>query len=352
MKSIYGYSRDKLKDFLLELGHKPFRATQIFEWVYRRGVVSFSEMGNVGKDTIELLEEQFEFNSLEIETVQISKDGTRKYLFKLHDGNHLETVLMRHNYGYSLCVSTQVGCNMGCAFCASGLNKRVRNLEVDEMVLQVLMINNLLREEGIRISHVVIMGIGEPFDNYDNVIDFIKIINDAKGFEIGARHITLSTCGIVPKIYQFSEFGLQVNLAISLHFANDELRSKYMPINKAYGIEPLIESLKHYFNATHRRITFEYILLDGINDSKDDAYELINLIKGINCYVNLIPMNATTGALRRSTKLNTDNFYNILAKSGINVTLRREHGHDIDAACGQLRNKREELNARSNHKGD
>lgn len=352
MKSIYGFTREKMQQFLLALGHKPFRATQIYEWIYRRSVTTFNDMSNVSKDTLKELQNYFEFNTLKIETIQLSADGTRKYLFRLDDGNYIETVLMRHNYGYSICISTQVGCNMGCAFCASGLNKRVRNLEIHEMVLQVLLVNNLLREEALRISHVVIMGIGEPFDNYDNVIDFIKIVNDAKGLEIGARHITISTCGIVPKIYKFSDLGLQVNLAISLHFPNDELRSEYMPINKAYNIDNLMEALKYYYSKTNRRITFEYILLDGINDTNEIALELVNLVKGINCYINLIPMNATKGKLRRSSKKQTDSFYNILVKNGINVTLRREQGHDIDAACGQLRIKREELDARSNHKID
>ena len=342
MKSIYGYTREKLQDFLQALGQKKFRGTQIYEWIYKRWATSFSEMTNINKDSLDELDKNFVFKFLEIETVQISSDGTRKYLFRLDDNNFIETVLMRHNYGYSICVSSQVGCNMGCSFCASGLNKRQRNLETHEMVLQVLQVNNLLREEAIKVSHIVIMGIGEPFDNYDNVVDFIKIVNDPKGLEIGARHITVSTCGIVPKIYEFSELSLQVNLAISLHFPNDELRSKHMPINKAYGIDKLMEALNYYYQKTNRRITFEYILLDGINDTIEIAAQLVKLIRGVNCYVNLIPMNATSGPLRRSTKKATDSFYNYLVKNGINVTLRHEHGHDIDAACGQLRIKREE----------
>jgi 23S rRNA (adenine2503-C2)-methyltransferase len=341
MKSIYGITRKKMQSFLQTLDFKPFRSTQIFEWVYRRGISNFAEMTNISKEAIKDLEENFEFSSLEIETLQISEDGTRKYLFKLDSKHFIETVLMRHNYGYSLCISTQVGCNMGCSFCASGLNKRQRNLSVEEMVLQVLTVNNHLKDEGNRVTHVVIMGIGEPFDNYDNVMDFINIINDPKGLEIGARHITISTCGIVPKIYDFANLDLQVNLAVSLHFANDELRTEHMPINKAHNLEQLMEVLKYYYDKTNRRITFEYILLDGINDTYEAAMELVRLIRGMNCYVNLIPMNATDGLLRRSSKQATDQFYNVLVKQGINVTVRREFGHDIDAACGQLRIKRE-----------
>jgi 23S rRNA (adenine2503-C2)-methyltransferase len=229
---------------------------------------------------------------------------------------------------------------MGCAFCASGLNKKQRNLEVYEMVLQIQMINDILSKEGKRVSHVVVMGIGEPFDNYDNLIDFLRIINDAKGLEIGSRHITVSTCGIVPKIIEYSDFELQVNLAISLHFADDEKRSKYMLINRAYNIDELMESLKYYYSKTNRRITFEYILLKDINDSLEDAKQLVKLLKGINCYVNLIPMNSTINEFTRSTQEKMNAFYNALVKSNINVTLRREQGHDIDAACGQLRSKR------------
>ena len=292
------------------------------------------------KETIEKLKKNYKISSLKIEKEQISVDGTRKYLFELNDGNYVETVLMSHDYGLSVCVSTQVGCNMGCAFCASGLNKKQRNLEVYEMVLQIQMINEILSKENKRVSHVVVMGIGEPFDNYDNLIDFLRIINDPKGLEIGSRHITVSTCGIVPKIIEYSDFELQVNLAISLHFANDEKRSKYMLINRAYNIQELMESIKYYYSKTNRRITFEYILLKDINDSVEDAKELIKLIRGINCYVNLIPMNSTINEFSRSTEEKTNAFYQMLIKNKINVTLRKEQGHDIDAACGQLRIKR------------
>lgn len=340
MNNIYNYTKQQLEKELENIGEKKFRATQIFEWIYKKNVKSFEEMSNINKNSIQKLNEKFLISNLIIEKEQISSDGTRKYLFKLDDGNFVETVLMTHEYGLSVCVSTQVGCNMGCAFCASGLNKKQRNLEVSEMVLQIKMINDILSEENKRVSHVVVMGIGEPFDNYDNLISFLRIINDPKGLEIGSRHITVSTCGIVPKIIEYSDFELQVNLAISLHFADDEKRSKYMQINKAYNLEQLMESIKYYYKKTNRRITFEYILLKDINDSIDDAKKLISLIKGINCYINLIPMNSTINEFTRSTVEKTNAFYKYLISHNINVTLRKEQGHDIDAACGQLRIKR------------
>src|SRR5690554_1685785 len=341
MESIYKFTKAKLENKLKEIDEKPFRATQIFEWVYKKNIKDFQNMKNISKVSQEKLTNYFKFPELKKELSQTTVDGTRKYLFELEDGNFIETVLMRFPYGNSVCISSQVGCNMGCAFCASGVNKRKRNLTVDELVLQVLFIDEELRKEGERVSHVVIMGIGEPFDNYDNIIDFLYIINDRKGLDIGSRHITVSTSGLVPKIYEFAELPLQVNLAVSLHFPNDELRSKYMPINRAHNLEALIDSLKYYFSKTNRRITFEYILIDGINDTKEIGLELVNLIKDLNCYVNLIPMNKTDGRLRRSSKEATDKFYDLLAKNYINVTLRKEQGHDIDAACGQLRIKRE-----------
>lgn len=340
MTNIYGLTRKKLEEKLVSMGEKSFRATQIFEWIYRKNVYQFENMTNIKKDSIQKLQLEFEISALEIEKYQISSDGTRKFLFRLSDGNFIETVLMSHEYGLSVCVSTQVGCNMGCAFCASGLNKKVRNLEVHEIVLQVQMINDVLSKENKRVSHVVVMGIGEPFDNYDNLIDFLRIINDPKGLEIGSRHITVSTCGIVPKIIEYSDFELQVNLAISLHFATDEKRSKYMNINKAFNISQLMESLKYYYSKTNRRITFEYILINNINDSIEDAKQLIKLIKGMNCYVNLIPMNSTVNEFSRSSEEKSKKFYETLINNNINVTLRKEQGHDIDAACGQLRIKR------------
>lgn len=336
MNSIYDYSKESLEKLFIDNKISKFRATQVIEGLYRQGVSDFSEFKNLNKDTIAFLKQHCEFNSLEVITVQESSDGTRKYLYKLSDGHFIETVLMAQTYGYSVCVSTQVGCNMGCAFCASGKTKKIRNLNVSEMVLQVLTIDRDLRKEDKRVSHVVVMGIGEPFDNYDNLLEFLKILNEPKGLEIGARHITVSTCGLVPKIIEFAEFPLQINLAVSLHFPNDELRSKYMLINRRYQINDVIEALKYYFEKTNRRLTFEYILLDGINDSAACANQLCELIGGLNAYVNLIPYNDTLD-FRRSSKENIMKFYDILKKHGINVTLRKEMGTDILAACGQLR---------------
>ncbi|MDY2902446.1 MAG: 23S rRNA (adenine(2503)-C(2))-methyltransferase RlmN [Bacilli bacterium] len=340
MINIYSLTRQELEQYLLLMGEKPFIATQIFEWLYKKNVKSFDEMTNIKKESIEKLKENFKISDLEIENEQISSDGTRKYLFRLKDGNFIETVLMNHEYGLSVCVSTQVGCNMGCAFCASGLNKKVRNLETDEIVLQVSMIDEIMKKMDKRVSHVVVMGIGEPFDNYNNVIKFLRIINDPKGLEIGSRHITVSTCGIVPRIIDYSDFDLQVNLAVSLHFADNEKRSKYMKINQVYDLSALMDSLKYYFSKTNRRITFEYILINDVNDSIDDAKKLVKLIKGMNCYVNLIPMNSTVNEFSRSTEEKSKKFFEVLNSNHINVTLRKEQGHDIDAACGQLRIKK------------
>lgn len=336
MNSIYDYSKEKLTEIFLENNISKFRATQVIEWLYRKQVSSFDEMNNVDSKTIAFLKENFTFNVLETVTVQKSSDGTQKFLFKLEDGAFIETVLMAQTYGNSVCVSTQVGCNMGCMFCASGKTKKIRNLRTSEIVMQVLAIDKALKVEDKRVSHVVVMGIGEPFDNYDNLLEFLRIINDPKGLEIGARHITVSTCGLVPKIKEFANFPLQINLAVSLHFPNDELRSQYMLINRKYHIGEVIEALKYYFEVTNRRLTFEYILLDGINDSKECALELCDLIGGLNAYVNLIPYNDTLD-FKRSSKENILRFYDILKKHGINVTLRKEMGTDILAACGQLR---------------
>ncbi len=340
MRSIYDFSRQNLENYLILNNQKKFRATQVFEAIYRQNHLDFDSISNFSKDAKVFFNENFYFSKLEIKDIKISTDKTTKFLFALEDGNLIETVLMPHNYGNSVCVTTQVGCNMGCKFCASGTLKKIRNLTTAEIVLQVLTINNYLANEGKRVTNVVIMGIGEPFDNYDNVMEFIRVINDEKGLEIGSRHITLSTAGLVPRIYDFSDFPLQVNLAISLHFANNELRNKYMPINKSYDLDKLFEALKYYYQKTNRRITFEYILLDSINDSLADALELANLVKNINCYVNLIPYNETNGFFRRSSEEKRHQFFDYLMKQGINAIIRREFGHDIDAACGQLRAKK------------
>lgn len=339
MENIYSYSIKDLEEYFLSIGEKKFKATQVFDWLYRKRVESFDEMTNIKKSVLDLLKEKFEIKRLEIVDKQSDVDVS-KYLFKLDDNEHVEAVLMNHDYGNSICVSTQVGCNMGCTFCESGRRKKVRNLEVYEMVTQILEVE---KDLGERISHVVLMGIGEPFDNYDNVIKFIDIINSDLGIAIGSRHITVSTCGIVPKIKEFTNYDKQVNLAISLHAPNNELRSKIMHINKAYPIEEVISAVKAYIRVTNRRVTFEYIMLNGVNDTEKCALELCNLLKGMNCYVNLIPYNETSNIIYKKSSGNSImRFYDILKKNNIGVTIRREFGSKVNAACGQLRSKYEE----------
>ena len=340
MKNIYGFTLEELENYFIEIGSKKFHGKQLFSWLYEKRIEDYKDITDIKKDLVEVISKEYSIDRLKIVDVQEDVD-VNKYLFELSDGEHIEAVLMRHDYGNSICVSSQVGCNMGCKFCESGRRKKVRNLEAYEMVLQILMIE---KELGERISHVVVMGIGEPFDNYDNLVKFFKIINDPKGLAIGARHITVSTCGIVPKILEFSELDLQINLAISLHAANNETRNKIMPINKAYPLEVLIPALKTYLERTNRRVTFEYILLSGINDSEEDAVQLAKLAKGINCYINLIPYNETNNIdFKRSSTIQIMKFYDILKKNSVNVTIRREFGSKISAACGQLRSKKEEV---------
>ena len=334
--NIYGIKREDLEEYFLSIGEKKFRASQVFEWVYQKKVTSFEEMTNIKKEIQEKLAKDFSFDTIKVAKKQASKTA-KKYLFKLFDGNFVEAVLMEHDYGLSVCVSSEVGCNMGCVFCESGRLKKVRDLGTFEMVQQILLIEQSIKK---RISSVVIMGIGEPLDNYDNVMNFIKIINDAKGIAIGARHITLSTCGIIPRIEQLMEEKLQINLAISLHAPNTQLRDKLMPINKAYPLKKLMDTVKDYINKTNRRVTIEYIMLKDVNDNETQALELASLLKGLNVYVNLIPYNETNHIeFKRTPKDNIMKFYDILKKHGINVTIRREFGGKIDAACGQLRSK-------------
>lgn len=337
MRSIYDLSMKELGEYFVSIGLKPFRATQVFEWLYRKHVRSFDEMSNIKKDVIEKLKSDFEIKLYEVVDHQKSVDGTEKFLLKLSDGNLIESVLMRHNYGTSICVTSQVGCNMGCAFCASGMKKKLRNLTSGEMVLQLESVYESIKE---KISHIVVMGIGEPFDNYDNVIRFLRIVNEPHGLEIGARHISVSTCGLVPKIYDYSNEMLQSNLAISLHAPNDEIRNQIMPINKAYPLNLLVKAISDYIDKTNRRVTIEYILLDGINDTVKCANELADLLHGLNVYINLIPYNEVKEKpWKRSQKENMRRFYDQLKKRSLNVTLRLEQGFDIDAACGQLRSK-------------
>ena len=339
MENVYNLTLQDWEEYFVNKGEKKFKGSQVFDWLYRKRVTSFDEMTNIKKDILDMLKKDFTFKTLSISKVERDTD-VNKYLFCLKDCEKVEAVLMNHLYGNSLCISTQVGCNMGCKFCESGRLKKVRNLETHEMIEQILLVEE---ECGKRISHVVIMGIGEPFDNYDNLIKFIEIINNPKGIELGSRHITVSTCGVVPKIKEFMKLPYQVNLAISLHAPNDEIRNTIMPINKAYPIPVLINTLKEYIQETNRRVTFEYILLDQVNDTSECARELANLVKGMNCYINLIPYNETNNVSYKRTKSeNITNFYDILKKNKINVTIRREYGSKISAACGQLRSKKED----------
>ncbi|MFY0759092.1 23S rRNA (adenine(2503)-C(2))-methyltransferase RlmN [Metabacillus dongyingensis] len=338
--SIYSLELGELQDWLTEKGEKPFRAAQIFDWLYIKRASSFEEMSNLSKALRGKLDEHFVLTTLKTIIQQTSNDGTMKFLFELHDGYSIETVLMRHEYGNSVCVTTQVGCRIGCTFCASTLGGLKRNLEAGEIVAQVVKVQQALDELGERVSHVVIMGIGEPFDNYDEMMGFLKIINHDDGLNIGARHITVSTSGIIPKIYKFADEHLQINFAVSLHAPNTELRSRLMPINKAYKLPELMEAIEYYVNKTGRRVSFEYGLFGGVNDQVEHAEELAKLIKHLKCHVNLIPVNYVPERdYVRTPREQIDLFEKTLKKRGINVTTRREQGHDIDAACGQLRAK-------------
>ena len=341
--SIYSLTRQGMQEWVLEQGEKKFRADQIWEWLYRKRVQTFEEMTNLSKDLIAKLNEQFVVNPLKQRIVQESADGTVKYLFELPDGMLIETVLMRQHYGLSVCVTTQVGCNIGCTFCASGLIKKQRDLNNGEIVAQIMLVQKYFDERGQdeRVSHIVVMGIGEPFDNYNNVLNFIRTINDDKGMAIGARHITVSTSGLAHKIREFANEGVQVNLAVSLHAPNNELRSSIMKINRAFPIEKLFAAIEYYIETTNRRVTFEYIMLNEVNDGVEQALELAELLKNIKklSYVNLIPYNPVSehDQYSRSPKERVMTFYDTLKKKGINCVVRQEHGTDIDAACGQLR---------------
>lgn len=334
MKNIFGYTKKMLEDYFLDIGEKKFKATQVFEWLYVHKNWNIFEFSNIKKSVLDKMDADFTLDFIKMEIVE-EGNLVKKFLFRLQDGEKIEAVLMEHDYGLSVCVSSQVGCNMGCRFCESGRLKKVRNLETYEIVEQILLIEKYI---GKRISSVVLMGIGEPFDNYDNIIDFIRIINDAKGLAIGARHITVSTCGLVPKIVEFSDLDLQVNLALSLHGATDEVRNKIMPINKAYNLESVMKAISDYIKKTNRRVTIEYIMLDNINDREIDAINLSKLLKGMNVYVNLIPYNETNNIdYKKSKRINE--FFQSLKNKGINVTIRREFGGTIKAACGQLRSE-------------
>ncbi len=334
MKSIFDLKLEDLTSYLEDNGYSKFVSKQIYDWIYKKRIFDFDKMSNIKLELREQLKKDFDISMLKLVRRQTSKE-TNKYLFELDDGNLIESVLMRHDYGLSVCVSSQIGCNMGCSFCESGRLKKVRDLFPGEIVRQILMIEE---DVGTRISSVVVMGIGEPFDNYDNIMNFIRIINSPFGIAIGARHITVSTSGLVPMIKRYAEEDLQTNLAISLHAPNDELRNKIMKVNKAYNIGELIATINEYIEKTNRRVTIEYVMLSMVNDSEENANELADLLRGMNVYVNLIPYNETSHIeYKKSPNDRVMKFYDTLKRRGINVTVRREFGGNIDAACGQLR---------------
>ena len=337
MKNIKDYNLEELKKELQSMDEKTFRAEQIFKWLYQEKVRSFDEMTNLSMDLKNKLKQNYTNSNYNILKKQESKDGTIKYLFDVLDGNAIETVLMSYHHGYSICVSSQIGCKMGCKFCASTGINFIRSLTSGEIVEQIIAVE---QDQNIRISNVVFMGIGEPLDNYDNVVNAIHIINNPKGLNIGARHISVSTSGLVPKIYQLADENIQCTLSISLHATNNEKRSGMMPVNNAYPIEELIQACKDYIAKTNRRISFEYALAKDSNDNLDDAKELVKLLKGMLCHVNLIPINKIeNGQYSKSTNENIMRFRDYLNDHGIVATIRRELGSDIDAACGQLRRK-------------
>lgn len=341
MKKIKDYDLPDLKEQLERIGQKGYRAEQIFRWIYQEGVTSFDEMTNLSIELREKLKKEFTFSNFRIAKKQESKDGTKKFLFELLDGNNIETVLMEYHHGKSLCVSSQVGCKMGCKFCASTGIAFERNLTPGEIVEQILAVQ---REEEVKISNVVFMGIGEPFDNYDNVMKAITILNNQKGLNIGARHVSVSTSGVVPKIYQFAQDKPQCTLSISLHATTDKKRNEMMPINKAYPIEELMKACRDYTDKTNKRISFEYALAKGDNDQLEDAKRLVSLLKAILCHVNLIPINPIdSGVYQKSSMDNIICFRDYLNSHGIVATIRRELGSDIEAACGQLRRKCKEV---------
>lgn len=338
-KDIKSFNNEELAEWVRENSLPAFRAKQIFSWLHKSGVSDFSEMSNVSKDLRNKLSEEFYISSCEIENKYVSAiDGTVKYLFRLSDGEFLETVIMKYKYGYTICVSSQVGCKMGCRFCASTLAGFKRNLTAGEIESQL---HSAQKDLGIRISHIVLMGIGEPLDNFDNVLRFIENVNSEDGLNISVRNITLSTCGIVPRIKDLMKHDLQLTLTISLHAPNDEIRSKIMPVNDRWKINEVIAACREYAEFTSRRVSFEYTLIKDVNDTPECAEELSKLLKGMLCHVNLIPVNNVEECKNiRSSDKSVNKFLHILQKNGINATIRRTLGSDINASCGQLRRKK------------
>lgn len=337
---VYDLTMEQWEAWAAEHDLPKFRAAQIFDWLYVKRITDFAAMTNLPKALREKLQEEFRFAALDEITHMKSQDGTIKFLFGLHDGHAIETVIMKHNYGYSVCVTTQVGCRIGCTFCASTLGGLKRNLTAGEIVAQVVKCQQLLDEDGERVSSIVVMGSGEPFENYEATMDFMRTVIHEKGLNIGQRHITVSTSGIVPNIYRFADENTQINLAISIHAPNDELRSRLMPVNRRYPFQELIDACRYYLDKTGRRITFEYALIGSVNDQPEHAEELATVLKDMNCHVNLIPVNhVPERKYVRTPKEDIFRFKKILEQNRINTTIRREQGHDIAAACGQLRAK-------------
>ena len=336
MTDIKSLNYDELVTYMAGLGEKKFRASQLYQWMHEKLADSFDECTNLSNALRQKLKETSEYVCLEPVRVQHSKlDGTEKYLFRLSDGNYVESVLMKYHHGNSVCISSQVGCRMGCRFCASTLDGCVRNLTPSELLDQIYTIQKI---SGERVDNVVVMGSGEPMDNFDNIIRFLSLLNSEQGLNISARNITVSTCGIVPKIIELADKKLQITLAISLHAPNDELRKTMMPIANKYSIEEIMEACRYYLKQTNRRISFEYSLVKDVNDTEECAQQLISLVKGMNCHINLIPVNPIKERdYRQSEQKAIYAFKNKLEKNGINVTIRREMGRDIDGACGQLR---------------
>lgn len=337
-KNLLNYSYEQLEDVVRELGEKSFRAKQLYEWMHKKLVTDFSDMTNLPKNLQGRLAKEFYIGALRLEKCQKSKiDGTRKYLWELADKNTVESVWMQYKHGNSVCISSQVGCRMGCRFCASTVGGLVRNLTPAEMLAQVYEIQRITGE---RVSNIIVMGMGEPFDNYDNLIQFIHRITEERGLHISARNLTVSTCGLVPKIYEFADENLAVTLAVSLHAADDDTRKKMMPVADSYTVEEIVEACRYFVKKTGRRVTFEYSMVEGVNDTKEHALALCKRLLGLNCHVNLIPLNPVDGRLgSRSKRTNIENFKSTLERNRINVTTRREMGSDIDAACGQLRKR-------------
>ncbi len=340
MENIYNLNYNELETVIKEAGLQKFRTKQIWSWLYKHLITEFNQMNNVDQKTKNYLEENYFIPNYEIVKHQKSSDGTQKVLLQLTDKEVVETVLMKYKHGYSVCVTTQIGCKIGCSFCASHLGGFKRNLSTGEIVAQVIAFSRIVVPEGERVGNIVVMGIGEPMDNLDNVLQFIDIINDDQGLNIGARHITVSTSGIVPKMYELIEYPKQINLAISLHASNNEVRSQIMKINNVYSIEDIMKVTKEYIAKTNRRVSFEYIMLSGINDQVEHAKELANLVYGVNCHINLIPFNSVEEYdYRKSQDDQIKKFEKILKERNIQVTTRKSKGDDIDGACGQLRRK-------------